>query len=146
MVLLTVTQIGIHMKKIFGCILGTALAVAMISCGGDGGPKVFSQTTRSVQNFQRFFSLSMANSGLGFINFGGGGGGGTTGASTTGGGAVHRLKCGHRPAAAWTDAKNILRRPATLTRAACGAAYGSRFFAGGSSREYTGRAKNAFSS
>ncbi|MFI5386016.1 MAG: hypothetical protein ACHQ50_07830 [Fimbriimonadales bacterium] len=77
------------MKKLIAGIVGLAIAIAVMSCGGDGSPKSFTATGRSVQNLQRFSFLSMANSGLEFRGFGGiGSGGGTTGGATggTGGG------------------------------------------------------------
>jgi hypothetical protein len=78
------------MKKLIGLLICVAALVALISCGGDGGPKVFSRAAMSVQDMQRYSLLSMANSGLGFIGFGGAGTtGGSTGMTTGGiGGGV----------------------------------------------------------
>jgi hypothetical protein len=78
------------MKKLIAPVVALALAIAVVSCGGSGSPKVFSSTARSVQNMQRFSFLSMGNSGLGFPAFWGGEGAGTSGGTTgsgTGGGS-----------------------------------------------------------
>lgn len=73
------------MKKLLVCLFAILSAIAMISCGGDGTAKTFSATAQTVQNIQRFWLLSMANSGLGLINFGGSGSGTTGGTGGTGG-------------------------------------------------------------
>ncbi|HWA84015.1 MAG TPA: hypothetical protein VG820_11295, partial [Fimbriimonadaceae bacterium] len=72
------------MKKLIAFTFAILSAIALISCGGDGNTTAFSATAQTVQGMQRFWLLSMGNSGLGFITFGGGGGSGTTG----GGGGI----------------------------------------------------------
>lgn len=82
------------MKKLIAGITGFAIAIAAISCGGDGNSNTFSSTARSVQNQQRFSILSMANSGIGFNGLAGasGSGGGTTGGGGTAGGGLGGFK------------------------------------------------------
>jgi hypothetical protein len=69
------------MKKFLLGLLSLVTVVALISCGG-GGNSQLSQTGRSVQLIQRLSFLSMCNSGIGFMGFGGGTSGGTSGGTT----------------------------------------------------------------
>jgi hypothetical protein len=80
------------MKKLLLFLVSLAVLVALISCGGTGSSPL-SETGRSVQLIQRFSFLSMCNSGIGFMGFGGGAGAGTTGSNTGGssGGGVSSI-------------------------------------------------------